>query len=132
LSELATLTQLPLEALTQTLAHVSALCEQKQTDEFGRAFGPEQQLQGPWFAIQVTGALFHTQGGLEVDALGRVLRAADHQPLPNLFAGGGAARGVSGAGDSGYLSGNGLLSAVVMGTLAGRSAAQLTRSEPLR
>ena len=22
----------------------------------GRAFGPEQQLQGPWFAIQVTGA----------------------------------------------------------------------------
>jgi fumarate reductase flavoprotein subunit len=131
LSELAAITQLPEDALAQTLEHVSALCEQKQTDGFGRAFGPEQQLQGPWFAIQVTGALFHTQGGLEVDALGRVLRAADHQPLPNLFAGGGAARGVSGAGDSGYLSGNGLLSAVVMGTLAGRSAAQLTRTDPL-
>jgi fumarate reductase flavoprotein subunit len=132
LSELAALTQLPGDALTQTLAHVSALCDQMQSDEFGRVFGPEQQLQGPWFAIQVTGALFHTQGGLEVDAHGRVLRANDHQPLPNVFAGGGAARGVSGAGDSGYLSGNGLLSAVVMGTLAGRSAAQLLFSPSLR
>ncbi len=129
-SELAALTQLPEGALIQTLAHVRVLCDQHQTDEFGRTFGPDQQLQGPWFAIQVTGALFHTQGGLEIDAHGRVLRATDRQPLPNLFAGGGAARGVSGAGDSGYLSGNGLLSAVVMGTLAGRSAAQLVRSEP--
>jgi len=36
-----------------------------------------------------------------------------------LFAGGGAACGVSGRGDSGYLSGNGLLSAVVLGRRAG-------------
>lgn len=128
LSELAALTQLPLAALTQTLEQVSALCAASQTDAFGRAFGADQQLSGPWFAVQVTGALFHTQGGLEIDAQGRVLRAADHQPLPNLFAGGGAARGVSGAADSGYLSGNGLLSAVVMGTLAGRSAAQVAQA----
>ena len=38
-------------------------------------------------AIKVTGALFHTQGGLVVDESARVL------PLPNVFAGGGAARG---------------------------------------
>jgi fumarate reductase flavoprotein subunit len=127
LSELAALTHLPLAELTDTLEQVSAMCVAAQTDAFGRVFGPDQQLHAPWFAVQVTGALFHTQGGLEVDAHGRVLRAADKQPFPNLFAGGGAARGVSGAGDSGYLSGNGLLSAVVLGTLAGRSAAQVAQ-----
>jgi fumarate reductase flavoprotein subunit len=42
--------------------------------------------------------------------------------FPNLFAGGGAACGVSGSGDSGYLSGNGLLSAVVLGYAAGIAA----------
>jgi fumarate reductase flavoprotein subunit len=45
--------------------------------------------------------------------------------LPNLFAAGGAARGVSGPDASGYLSGNGLLSAVVLGRLAGMGAARL-------
>ena len=42
------------------------------------------------------------------------------QPLPNLWAAGGAARGVSGHDVSGYLSGNGLLSAVAGGCRAGR------------
>ena len=60
--------------------------------------------------VRVTGALFHTQGGLQVDAMGRVLDRAGHA-LPNLFAAGGAARGVSGDAAWGYLSGNGLLSA---------------------
>ena len=44
--------------------------------------------------------------------------------FPNLFAGGGAACGVSGRGDSGYLSGNGLLSAVVLGYRAGKAVCQ--------
>jgi len=68
--------------------------------------------------VQVTGALFHTQGGLRTDARARVLRR-DGTPVPGLYAGGGAACGVSGNGDSGYLSGNGLLSAVVLGWIAG-------------
>jgi fumarate reductase flavoprotein subunit len=82
-------------------------------------------LEPPWFAIRVTGALFHTQGGLDVDADCRVLRARDRTPLPNLWAAGGAARGVSGPGAAGYLSGNGLLSAVAGGFIAAqRIAAQ--------
>lgn len=39
-----------------------------------------------------------------------------------LFVAGGAACGVSGSGDAGYLSGNGLLSAVVLGRAAGAAA----------
>lgn len=80
------------------------------------------QLIAPYFAARVTGALFHTQGGLVVDTNARVLRG-DGTPLPNLFAGGGAARGLSGATVEGYLSGNGLLTAVALGRIAGINAA---------
>ena len=73
----------------------------------------------------MTGALFHTQGGLVVDGEARVL-GSDGRPLPNLFAGGGAARGVSGAGAAGYIAGNGLLTATGFGRLAGRAAALQT------
>ncbi len=72
----------------------------------------------------MTGALFHTQGGLAIDPQARVLRA-NSKPFPNLFAAGGAAVGVSGAQASGYLSGNGLLTATVFGRIAGQSAATL-------
>lgn len=83
-------------------------------------------LAPPYHAVKVTGALFHTQGGLAVDGGARV-RRADGRALPNLFAGGGAACGVSGPAVRGYLSGNGLLSAVTLGRLAGAAAAQAPR-----
>jgi fumarate reductase flavoprotein subunit len=53
----------------------------------------------------------------------------DGTPLPNLFAGGGAARGLSGPSSWGYMSGNGLLSAIVLGRLAGLSAARLLEAK---
>jgi fumarate reductase flavoprotein subunit len=84
------------------------------------------RLAPPYHAVKVTGALFHTQGGLDIDAGCRV-RHADGTPLPNLLAAGGAARGVSGNAVWGYLSGNGLLSALAGGFIAARSAAALAR-----
>jgi fumarate reductase flavoprotein subunit len=96
------------------------------TDRLGRTF--KRSLTAPYHAIKVTGALFHTQGGLDIDVQARVLRA-DGQPMPNLFAAGGAARGVSGRGADGYLAGNGLLSAVGGGWLAAATmAAQLQQA----
>ena len=74
----------------------------------------------------MTGALFHTQGGLVIDASCRVKRN-DGTVFPNLFAAGGAAVGVSGSTAAGYLSGNGLLTATVLGRLAGQAAAQMLR-----
>ncbi|RYY91358.1 MAG: FAD-binding protein, partial [Comamonadaceae bacterium] len=74
-------------------------------------------------AVRVTGALFHTQGGLDVDAHCRVRREAGGR-FPNMLAAGGAARGVSGNAVWGYLSGNGLLSAVAGGWIAARTAVQ--------
>jgi fumarate reductase flavoprotein subunit len=119
--------KLPLEALQRTFAQLYALSSSGEADAYGRTFDPALQLQAPYHAIQVTGALFHTQGGLEVDSKARVLRS-DGSHFPNLFAAGGAARGVSGSNDKGYLSGNGLLSAVVLGALSGESAVRLLDS----
>ncbi len=104
-----------------TLAEVAALKVAGGTDAFGRDFAGSPALVTPLHAIRVTGALFHTQGGLMVDDCARVLDERG-QALPNLFAAGGAACGVSGSQASGYLSGNGLLSAVVLGEVAGRNA----------
>jgi fumarate reductase flavoprotein subunit len=123
LADLAAVTGLPEDALRQSLASVAP----GRTDAFGRAY-PGPPLAPPYCAVKVTGALFHTQGGLDIDADARVL-SRDGSPFPNLFAAGGAAVGVSGTGDSGYLSGNGLLSAIVLGHVAGRQAAIGTSKE---
>ncbi|MBF9058493.1 FAD-dependent oxidoreductase [Rhodobacterales bacterium HKCCSP123] len=118
---LARLTGLPEARLRDSIAHRPG----DAPDAFGRVFdGPP--LSAPYCAVRVTGALFHTQGGLGIDDKARVLRP-DGTAFPNLFAAGGAAVGVSGKGDSGYLSGNGLLSAVVLGHVAGTQAAHDTR-----
>ena len=111
--------------LGETLEKVRGYASGGQ-DPFGRDFSAKPALAPPYYAIKVTGALFHTQGGLVVDEHARVLDRAG-RPLPNLFAGGGAARGLSGSQVWGYLSGNGLLSALTLGRIAGASAATLPR-----
>lgn len=123
LSELANKCGLPEDSLAATLSENSELSSGQGTDSFGRDFTSKPHLQPPYYAVKVTGSLFHTQGGLVVDANARVLRP-DNSPLPNLYAGGGAARGISGPSDWGYLSGNGLLTAVALGRIAGCSAVE--------
>ena len=91
-------------------------------DRYGRKFSADQACKPPLHAVKVAGALFHTQGGLAIDSKGRV-RRNDGSGFPNLFAAGGAAAGVSGSTAAGYLSGNGLLTATVLGRLTGQTAA---------
>jgi fumarate reductase flavoprotein subunit len=112
----------PAAALTAEWTEVEALKANGGRDRFGRQFTPAQRCVPPLHAVKVTGALFHTQGGLAIDAAGRVKRS-DGTVFPNLFAAGGAAAGVSGSTAAGYLSGNGLLTATVLGRLAGQAAA---------
>jgi fumarate reductase flavoprotein subunit len=121
--ELAAACALPAAALRATLAEIERCAAGEARDPFGRDFTTRPRLGPPYYGVKVTGALFHTQGGLLVDKRACVLDSGG-VPLPNLFAGGGAACGVSGAHVWGYLSGNGLLSAVTLGRLAGQSAAQ--------
>jgi fumarate reductase flavoprotein subunit len=123
---LATALGFPADALAQTLADVARYASGAARDPFGRDFTGKPTLAPPYYAVKVTGALFHTQGGLAIDPDARVIDEHGN-PLPNLFAGGGAACGVSGAHVWGYLSGNGLLTAVTLGRIAGRSAARLAQ-----
>jgi fumarate reductase flavoprotein subunit len=73
-----------LPLLSKTLKEVESFAG-GASDPFGRDFSTKPVLVPPYYAVKVTGALFHTQGGLEIDETARVL------PLPNVFAGGGAA-----------------------------------------
>jgi fumarate reductase flavoprotein subunit len=125
--DLAQAMRVPAAALAAEWREVEKLKSCSACDCFGRQFAAEQRCAPPFHAVKVTGALFHTQGGLAIDASARV-RRKDGGLLPNLFAAGGAAAGVSGATAAGYLSGNGLLTATVLGSLAGRIASgQVTR-----
>jgi fumarate reductase flavoprotein subunit len=117
---------LPASPLAESFAEVEKVKLAGDEDRFGRSFRGVAALAPPFKAAKVTGALFHTQGGLAVDRAARVLDAQG-KSLPNLFAAGGAAAGVSGPRAGGYLSGNGLLTAIVLGRLAGQSAADLVK-----
>ncbi|MGY6634885.1 MAG: FAD-dependent oxidoreductase [Alkalilacustris sp.] len=109
---------LPEGPLADTLDTLEAIRSGRITDPLGRPAGRGKPLAPPYLGVRVTGALFHTQGGLAVDDHARVRRAGGGV-IAGLFAAGGAACGVSGDSDAGYLSGNGLLSAVTLGRIAG-------------
>jgi len=121
LIQLASAFRLPYDALEASFRE----CEGNRPEPFGRASLPVPAA-APFYGSRITGALAHTQGGLVVDIHARVLRP-DGAPIPNLYAGGGTAAGISGDSADGYLSGNGLLSAYGLGLIAGEHAARSLR-----
>jgi fumarate reductase flavoprotein subunit len=123
---LAQVTGLPESALSSTLQDIQDARMGHRPDVFGRTDWSEG-LHGDYAAVRITGALFHTQGGLRIDQKARVL--ANDAPVPGVLAAGGAAVGISGHGASGYLAGNGLLAALGLGHIAGLTAADTCRGE---
>lgn len=116
-------TGLPDRALRTTLAKIRLAEKAGEVDQFGRSWGRGEGPSRGYYAVRVTGALYHTQGGLQIDSEARVVRR-DGRPFPNLFAGGGSARSVSGPSSWGYLPAMGLTTAVALGCVAGRGAAK--------
>ncbi len=119
------------DALEQTVAECDSFALAGKTDNFGRTFSADKRLAPPFAAVKVTGALFHTQGGLVINDNAQVLRA-DGSAISGLYACGGAACGVSGPDVSGYLSGNGLLTALSLGYIAGHHVAKRSNSDHRR
>jgi fumarate reductase flavoprotein subunit len=107
-------------AVELSLSEADAAARGDIPDPLGRRVW-ERPLSPPYGVVRITGALFHTQGGLLVDEHARVLQGG--RPIARLFAAGGAAAGMSGHGAAGYLAGNGLLAALGLGYLAGSTAA---------
>ncbi len=116
----------PPATMESTINEAASYGRKEADDPFGRTLWPHV-LEPPYAFVKVTGALFHTQGGLRVDGHAAVLR--DGEPIRGLYAAGGAAAGISGHGADGYMSGNGLLSALGLGYLAGRAIAAARSSE---
>jgi fumarate reductase flavoprotein subunit len=121
LEELAEAFGLPAGTLEATVERTNRSARGLAPDPFGRDAFSGGPLEPPFYGVHVRGALFHTQGGLKVDSLARVLKP-DGGHIPGLYAGGGTAVGVSGSGYRGYSSGNGLLAATVLGKIAGEAA----------
>ncbi len=121
IAELALNLGLDPAGLATTLENYNRAISEGRAADFERQFEPGQlSLQPPFYGTKVTGALFHTQGGLKITPQAQVLRP-DGSIVPNLYAGGGVAAGISGHGSDGYLSGNGLLTALGLGFIAGES-----------
>jgi fumarate reductase flavoprotein subunit len=113
------------DGLKQTIRDYNESAANGGKDAFGRAL--PKPFEGAFYGIKVTVALYHTQGGLKVNQDGQVLRA-DGSIIPNLYAGGGVAVGVSGKGLEGYLPGNGLLASLGLGMRAAEHAVEAMRN----
>ena len=126
-AELAAAGGVDSDGLTATIAEYNGAASGQVPDLFGRTKFEKAPLKPPYGIVTVKPGLFHTQGGLLVDDHARV-RHRDVGVIPNLFAGGGAAAGISGAsGAAGYASGNGLVTALALGRLSGLRAAAEVR-----
>jgi len=121
LSNLSEKFDLPISNLEQTLFEVQECKKGIKQDTWGRDFRGSHQLKPPYYGIKVTGAIYHTQGGLVVNNKAQVKRKKGGF-FPNLFAGGGAARGMSGPTCSGYMPAAGLCMAMTLGRIAGINA----------
>lgn len=127
--DLARAVEIDPAGLTETIEIYNAAARGAVADPFGRKNFNLAPLDPPYGIVRVKPGLFHTQGGLMVDEYARVLRP-DGSVVTNLFAGGGAAAGISGRiGASGYASGNGLLTALGLGRIAGLRAAAEIKGE---
>ena len=107
-------------AVEEAFAEYQAGIE-KGEDKFNRSKLPAN-FDGPYYAIKVTGEIRHTQGGMVTDIAGHVLRE-DGSLIKGLYAAGGCSEGFSSGGDAAYMSGNGLIQALLFGKITGELAA---------
>ena len=121
--ELATKINVPVSELLAEVKNATAVHNGEVKDRFGREVF-EKVLKAPFGAIKLRPSLFHTQGGLKVNAQAQVLKE-EGSVIKGLYAAGGAAVGISGHGSDGYLAGNGLLAAVGLAYLAAKSVSAL-------
>lgn len=94
-------------------------------DKFNRSHLPAS-FEPPFYAVKLTGEIRHTQGGMATDVAGHVLRG-DGSLIEGLYAAGGCTEGFSCRGGAAYMSGNGLIQALVFGKIAGAAAATEAR-----
>lgn len=119
-AELAAVIGADAATLEKTVSEYQAALKRGE-DKFNRSHLPAS-FNGPYYALKITGEIRHTQGGMPTDVAGHVLRA-DKSIVKGLYAAGGCTEGFSSRGGAAYMSGNGLIQALVFGKIAGAAAA---------
>lgn len=127
-ADLASAMKVPESALNATLAHARHAQQSGTADQFARKWQGDLPPTSHFKALKVVGAIYHTQGGLQIDDQARVMKK-DNSAFHNLFAGGGAARSVSGPAHWGYIPAMGLATAVTLGRIAGINAAKIAMQQ---
>jgi len=123
-SALATRTGTDPLTLAATLNAAGGAATAESADEHGRTNWGFGALTAPYASVQTVPGLFHTQGGVLVDQ--HAHPTTNTGTLSNVYAVGGVAAGISGrSGGGGYSSGNGLLTALGLGRIAGIDASRL-------
>ena len=107
-------------ALTATMDAWNACVEAGADAEFGRTSFVKKLDTAPLYAIKIAPGVHHTMGGLKIDTHTCVL-GEDGAEIPGLYAAGEVTGGVHGAN---RLGGNAVADIVVMGRVAGQSAAE--------
>ncbi|MGI5174277.1 flavocytochrome c [Treponema sp. OMZ 840] len=107
-------------ALADTFERYKASIKRGE-DEFNKTKLPKN-WDGPYYAMKITGDLRHTQGGLVTDIDTHVLKK-DGSVIQGLYAAGGCTEGFASTGGAAYMSGDGLLQALIYGRIAGTKAA---------
>jgi fumarate reductase flavoprotein subunit len=121
---LAAVTQMPPVTLAATIDRYNSDCRAGVADSrFGKDPGVMKPVATPpFYAVRLRPLVVAVTGyGLQIDAEGHVLREADGEPVPGLYAAGEVTGNVIGAQ---YLGGgNAIGSALIFGRIAGRAAA---------
>lgn len=100
--------------MNKTVSQYQAGIE-KGEDLYNRTKLPAN-FDGPYYAIKITGEIRHTQGGIATDVDAHALRE-DGSVIQGLYAAGGCTEGFSSGDGAAYMSGNGLLQAMILGKL---------------
>jgi succinate dehydrogenase/fumarate reductase flavoprotein subunit len=104
--------------LENTIKKYNGSCKTGKDPDFGRAEKYLVAIEAPYYAIQISPALYCTQGGPRRDKDARVLDP-DAKPIPRLYEAGELGSITGGL----YQGGNSLSECIVFGRIAGRNAA---------
>ena len=118
-SELAGATDIPAEALADTVARHNDAVHAGVDPDFGEPITSRMLPldEGPFYAVAQWPSVHYTMGGLRIDTSTRVLDK-QRRPIPGLYAAGEVCGGIHG---KNRLGGNAIAECVVFGRLAGQN-----------
>jgi len=114
--------KVPLEPFRRQIETFNKFVVQKKDDQFGRYIHRNATpigIKAPIYVLRLMPKVHSCMGGIQIDALARVIDVLTDEPIPGLYAAGEATGGILGAATLGGCS---TLSSLVWGRIAGRNA----------